>query len=134
MVVSRSMFSKQILALAGVTACVTAAPVLAHHSFAMFDTQKTVTLNGTVKEFEWTNPHSWIMLMVMDPQTGDVVQWSIETGGPADLTRHGWKRTSLMPGDKATVLVHPLKNGKFGGDLMSATVNGVTLSFNHAGG
>ena len=100
-----------------------AAPVTAHHSFAMFDNTKDMTLVGTVKEFQWTNPHSWIQLMVKDA-SGKDVEWSIEGGSPNGLTRAGWKRTSIKPGDKAVVIIHPLKDGSEGGSLVRVEVNG----------
>ena len=110
-----------LLALALASAA--AAPVLAHHSFAMFDSQKTVTLEGTVREFQWTNPHTWIQIVVKDP-SGKDVEWSVEGGSPNGLSRDGWSRQSLKPGDKASVAIHPLKDGTNGGSLVSATVNG----------
>lgn len=113
------------LAIIGLAATAVAAstPVHAHHSFAMFDNQKDVTLEGTVKEFQWTNPHSWIQLMVKDA-SGKDVEWSIEGGSPNGLTRAGWKRTSIKPGDKAVVVIHPLKDGSEGGSLVRVEVNG----------
>src|SRR5215510_5540437 len=77
------------LGLAGLAVAMTAIPALAHHSFAMFDALKTVTLEGTVKEFQWTNPHSWILMMVKNPQGADE-QWAIELGTPAGLRHQGW--------------------------------------------
>ena len=116
--------SKTMLALAGVSVVSLASvPAFAHHSFAMFDNQKNTTLDGTVKDFQWTNPHSWIQLMVKDA-SGKDVEWSIEGGSPNGLSRNGWKRTSLKPGDKATVVIHPLKDGTNGGSLVTVTVNG----------
>ncbi len=116
--------SKTMLALAGVSVVSLAgAPAFAHHSFAMFDNQKNTTLEGTVKDFQWTNPHSWIQLMVKDG-SGKEVEWSIEGGSPNGLSRNGWKRTSLKPGDKASVVIHPLKDGTNGGSLVTVTVNG----------
>ncbi len=100
--------------------------VFAHHSFAMFDNQKSLDLEGTIKEFQWTNPHSWIQLIVKDP-SGKDVEWSIEGGSPNGLGRSGWTRMSLKPGDKATIVIHPLKDGTPGGSLMSATVNGLQI-------
>ena len=100
-----------------------AAPALAHHSFAMFDNNKSVTLEGTVKEFQWTNPHSWVQVMVKDA-SGKDVEWSVEGGSPNGLARQGWKRTSMKAGDKISVVIHPLKDGTAGGSLVSATVNG----------
>ena len=120
--------SKMMLALAGVAAVslTAAAPASAHHSFAMFDNQKNVTLEGTVKEFQWTNPHSWIQLVVKDA-SGKDVEYSIEGGSPNGLSRSGWKRTSLKPGDKAVAVIHPLKDGTNGGSLVSVSVNGVQI-------
>jgi hypothetical protein len=93
---------------------------LAHHSFAMFDANKEVTLTGTVKEFQWENPHTWIQLYVPNDQ-GKQVEWSIEGQSPNGLARKGWKRTTFKPGDKIVVKIRPLKDGKPGGSLMSAT-------------
>ena len=116
--------SKKMLALAGfATVALAAAPAFAHHSFAMFDSQKNLTLDGTIKEFQWTNPHSWIQIMVKDA-SGKEVEWSIEGGSPNGLSRGGWKRTSLKAGDKAQVVIHPLKDGTNGGSLVTVTVNG----------
>ena len=114
-----------VLGLAA-AALLAAAPAFAHHSFAMFDRQKEVTLKGTVKEFQWTNPHSWIQLVVKDA-SGKEVEYSIEGGSPNGLSRAGWKRTSLKPGDKATVVIHPLKDGTNGGSLVTVSVNGVQI-------
>ena len=98
-------------------------PASAHHSFAMFDNQKELTLEGVIKEFQWTNPHTWTQVLVKD-KSGKEVEWSIEGGSPNSLTRSGWKRTSIKAGDKATVLIHPLKDGSPGGSMMTIWVNG----------
>ncbi len=126
MQVSRWMrISKGAPALAGAAAALLAgAPVIAHHSFAMFDNKQNMTLEGTVKEFQWTNPHLWVQLLVKDPATGKEVEWSIEGGSPNGMRRQGWARTSLKPGDKAVVHIHPLKDGAPGGSLVSVSVNG----------
>jgi hypothetical protein len=119
--------SKTAPVLAGIAAVLlAAAPAFAHHSFAMFDNQKNLTLDGTIKEFQWTNPHSWVQIVVKDP-SGKEVEWSIEGGSPNGLSRNGWKRTSLKPGDKAIVVIHPLKDGTNGGSLVTVTVNGVQI-------
>ena len=116
--------SKKMLALAGFAAvALSAAPAFAHHSFAMFDSTKNMTLDGTIKEFQWTNPHSWIQIVVKDA-AGKDVEWSIEGGSPNGLARQGWKRTSLKPGDKAVAVVHPLKDGTAGGSLVTVSVGG----------
>lgn len=120
-------FSMKMPALAGVAAgFLVAAPVFAHHSFATFDDQKTVTLDGTVKEFQWSNPHSWIQIVVKD-DSGNDVEWSVEGGSPSQLSRAGWKRKSLQAGDKATVVIHPLRDGTHGGSLVKAVVGGVEI-------
>jgi len=119
--------SKKIMALAGVAAVsLAAAPAFAHHSFAMFDSAKNVTLEGTIKEFQWTNPHSWVQIVVKDA-SGKDVEYSIEGGSPNGLARSGWKRTSLKPGDKAVLVMHPLKDGTAGGSLVTVSVNGVPV-------
>jgi hypothetical protein len=90
----------------------------AHHSGAMFDMTKTVTISGTVQEFNWTNPHSSFKVLVANSAgTEDV--WAVEMGGPNNLVREGWKRTSLKPGDKVTVTVRPLRDGVPGGSYVA---------------
>ena len=93
------------------------APAAAHHSFAMFDFTKTVELTGTVKEFQWTNPHSSLLIVVADPN-GVASDWTFEMGCPACLARQGFKPKTLMPGDKVTVWMHPLKDGAKGGAFL----------------
>lgn len=116
------------LAFALGTASLLAAPALAHHSFAMFDSQNPVIMTGTVKEFEWVNPHSWLRIVVQDQTTGRASEWALELGSPAQQVSVGWKQDSLKPGDKVTVTVYPLKDGARGGGLVSATLpNGSTL-------
>jgi hypothetical protein len=118
----------QALCLAVVAGSALTAPAMAHHSFAMFDADKTLTMTGTVKEFEWTNPHSWLRIMVVDPASGNVVQWMLELGSPVQQERVGMTRDSLKPGDKVTVTMHPLKDGSRGGGLLTATLpNGKTV-------
>ena len=95
----------------------------AHHAFSMFDTQKELTLDGVVKEFQWTNPHSWVELLVKDG-AGKEVEWSIEGSSPNNLARFGWKRTSIKPGDHVLAVIHPLKDGTVGGSLVKITVKG----------
>ena len=110
------------LSLAGLAAAMYAAPALAHHSFAMFDADKRVTLNGTVKELEWTNPHSWLRIMVEDPKTHQPRQWSIELASVGQQARIGWTPTIVKPGDKVTVEINPLKDGARGGTLKLITL------------
>jgi hypothetical protein len=100
----------------------------AHHSFAMFDNQQEKTLEGTVKELQWTNPHIWIQVIHRDAATGKDVEYSIEGGSPNNLSRKGWSRNSMKVGDKVVIVIHPLKNGDNGGSLVKVTVNGQTLT------
>jgi len=96
-------------------------PVFGHHSFAAFDMGKTITLTGVVKEFQWRNPHSWIQMMVKD-DSGNAVEWSIETSSPSSLLRQGWKPKILKPGDQITITTHPLRDGRTGGSLITVTL------------
>ena len=105
------------LFIATALASVAAMPASAHHSGAMFDDAKEVTLVGTIKEFQYTNPHSWIQILVPREGGGDV-EWSIETAAPIVLLRAGIRPNSLRPGDKVTLRTHPLKSGGSGGDLI----------------
>lgn len=95
---------------------------LAHHSFTMFDTNKKVTISGTVTAFEWTNPHVYIELDVPD-ESGATKHWSVELGSPSILQKGGWKFSTLKKGDKATVVVSPLKTGQPGGLLEQITLS-----------
>jgi hypothetical protein len=96
-------------------------PVLAHHSSAGIDRTKSVTLEGTIKEFRWANPHSWIDIDVPDGK-GGTATWSLEMTSPAFLLRAGWKSTTLKTGDKVSVTVRPLRNGDPGGLFVSVTL------------
>ena len=93
----------------------------AHHSYAMFDLHQTVTLQGTIRDFQWTNPHSWIWIDVPDAK-GVAQQWGIEGMSPNYLARRGWSKHTLKPGDKVSVLIHPLKGAEHGGSFMSVTL------------
>lgn len=104
-------------------------PASAHHSFAMFDAGKAVALEGTVKEFQWTNPHSWILLMV-DNAEGEPQQWAIELGGPAALARQGWMPKTLRAGMKVKAIIHPLQDGAKGGQFMAVTLPDGTVMGN----
>jgi len=95
--------------------------VLAHHSFAMFDMNRDLTLTGTVSAFQWQSPHTWLDIMVKD-KAGKVGQWSLEMGAPNALYRRGWRQLSVSPGDKVTAVLHPLRDGRQGGSLVSLTL------------
>jgi hypothetical protein len=107
------------LSLAIIAASALAVPALAHHSFSMFDQEKVLTLNGTVKELEWTNPHSWLRVMVEDPATHQLRQWSIELASTGQQARIGWTKTIVQPGDKVAIEINPLRDGTRGGTLLS---------------
>src|SRR5438445_397459 len=93
---------------------------LLHHSFAMFDTAKQVTLAGTVTAFEWTNPHAYIELDVN--AEGATKHWTIELGSPSILQQAGWKFKDLKFGDRVTAIVSPLKSGQSGALLSRITL------------
>ena len=99
----------------------------AHHSFAMFDLAKDVTVEAVVKEVQFTNPHVWLQILVTDDK-GAQTELSIESGAPGMMLRNGWKPSTLKPGDKVTLTMHPLKNGGPGGSLVRVKVpDGRTL-------
>ena len=92
----------------------------AHHSFAMFDHEKKITMSGTLKEFEWTNPHCWLHVSVVDAATGKTAEWSFEMGSIGQIAQQGWKVDSIKPGDKITVEAYPMKDGSRGGQYLAA--------------
>ena len=104
------------LGLAVFAAALPALPVFAHHSHAMFDFTKTVELNATVTKFEWTNPHSWLHVLVAS-EKGEPLEYAIEMGAPSALVGRGWRPTTDVPGDKVIVNIYPTKDGSTGGTL-----------------
>lgn len=109
---------RRLLLAVSLAAAAGSAP--AHHSAAMFDMSKTVTLQGTVKEFQYTNPHSWLQVLVAGPD-GKTVEWGFETEGPSTLLRVGIKLKTFQPGDKVTIVAHPMRDGRPAGAWISAT-------------
>jgi hypothetical protein len=107
-------------ALIAIVAMLTASSALAHHSFAMFDQSRSVTLQGTVKDFRWTNPHAFIQLLVKT-ESGAENEWSIEMSSPEHLARVGWRPGTLKPGDNVTLVIHPMRDGSAGGQYLSGT-------------
>ena len=102
-----------------VTILAVAAPLLAHHSFSMFDMTKDVPYKGTVVEYRWVNPHVHVTLQV-DADSGDpstVGTWDIEGASTNIMARQGWTRASFKAGDKVTVIAHPLKDGSKGASM-----------------
>jgi hypothetical protein len=119
----------KLLVAAAIAALAT--PAVAHHSGAMFDPTKTVTIEGTVKEFQYTNPHSWLQILVTGAD-GKQTEWGFESEGPSSLLRAGIKAKTFMPGDKVTVVCHPMKDGRSAGSLMTATKADGTVFNPHA--
>ena len=109
----RLMFS--LMLAAGV-----ATPALAHHSFAIFDQTKVLYHTGTVKQFEWINPHAWLHVDIVDA-AGKSASWSFEGGATGQLTALGWKPDSVKPGDTVQVGYRPMKDGSRGGQIMNVT-------------
>jgi len=98
-----------------------AIPALAHHSFAMFDHDHQVKLSGTVTQFQWTNPHVYIDMDVLDDQ-GTTRHYTIECANPGILDRVGWKFNMVKVGDKITTIIAPLRTGEAGGLLKQITL------------
>ena len=96
-------------------------PLCAHHSTTAYDHTRTIELKGTVKDFQWTNPHSWIQLLVTDGN-GNTTEWAIETGAPNLNVRHGWKRDDLKPGDRVTLTAFPNRDGTPNASLTRVTL------------
>ena len=102
-----------------VSAALFALPCAAHHSSAIFDAKRSITLHGTVKLFQWTNPHCFIQVLV--PAHSAPAEWSVEMGSPSQLYRNGWRPGTLQPGEKVTIVIHPTKDGRKGGEFVSGT-------------
>lgn len=106
-----------------------AGPAMAHHSFAMFDRSRQISISGTVKDFQYTNPHSWVIVAVTGPD-GKETEWGFESEGPSTLLRAGIKHSSINPGDKVTAVAFPMRDGRPAGSLISITkADGTVLTF-----
>jgi hypothetical protein len=104
-----------------------ALPALAHHSYAEFDTDKKLTLEGTVQEFQWTNPHSWMLVAVPNAK-GQPETWAVELNSVSLLAAKGWKPKTVVPGDKVAITFHPMRNGSRAGSYMAIKLpNGKTM-------
>jgi hypothetical protein len=117
----KSWTRKNAITSAGVFILLACAPVFGHHSFAPFDMSASMTIKGVVKEFQWNNPHVWIQVMVKG-ESGPAVEWSVEATSPAGLNKKGWKPGSLKAGDTVVIEAHPLRDGRRGASLISATL------------
>jgi hypothetical protein len=110
-----------------------AVPAFAHHSFAMFDQDRTVQVKGTLKQLEFANPHAWLKVVAPN-KSGKAVEWSIEMGSVYQVEAMGLKPDTLKPGDKLTVAVHPLRNGAIGGSFISAQTSDGHEFIHHGAG
>jgi hypothetical protein len=115
----------KVLALASIIVAVPMTSVKAHHAFARFDSNREVTLQGTVKEFQWTSPHAWIVLTV--DRNGRPEQWAIEMNGSSGLAREGWQPKTLTPGMAVTATIRPLRDGTNGGQFLEITLPDGTM-------
>ena len=106
----RTRVVRRVILVGGALAVLGGA-VSAHHSFAMYEMEKRVTLKGTVKAFRWINPHALIVLTV---DGAPPIDWSIEMSSTGNMTRHGWSRSTLSVGDAVEVVVSPLRDGSPG--------------------
>jgi hypothetical protein len=102
----------------GILLLMATARLRAHHSAAMYDAQRTDTLQGTVRIFQWSNPHCWVQLLV--PRDGVTQEWSVEMGSTAELYRSGWRPATVKPGDKMAIVVHLMRDGSPGAHFLSA--------------
>ena len=98
-----------------------AATALPHHSPAVFDRTREVKLVGVVKEFRWSNPHSFIELEVRN-EKGEMVQWAVEMNPPSYLVKAGWKSSTIKPGQTVTVIINPLRTSEPAGKFVSITL------------
>lgn len=118
---------KFIAPAAALLATILAGPAPAHHSSAMFDMTRTISVKGTVSEWRWSNPHAWLVLVANDG-AGPPTTWNIEFTSPNNLVHQGWKRTTLKAGDPVTISIHPLRDNKSGGTYTSIVLpDGTTL-------
>lgn len=121
------MNSPRIALIAAAASLAFGTTAIAHHSTAMFDFSKTIEISGTVKDFEWTNPHTWTNVTV-DGSKSTV--YGLEGMSPNYLSRNGWTKRTLSPGDKVRFEVHPLKDGRKGGFMVSAKLADGTVLYN----
>ena len=124
---------RRIPTLALAISLVALTPAHAHHSFAIFDQTKIATIEGTVKEVQWTNPHIWLQITVPTAD-GGTEEWGIEGGPLSQLKERGLKKDLLHAGDKVVVKANPLRNGERGGSLISISRTDGTVIFGEPGG
>jgi Family of unknown function (DUF6152) len=113
-----SKLGSRLLTFICLAGCLTMMPALSHHSFAMFDQSKQVSVKGVVKEFQWTNPHAFIRVEVTDKDTTEI--WDVELNSPNNLKRQGWTSQSVKAGDNVVVVLNPLRDLSHKGGLFVA--------------
>ncbi|HEX4025379.1 MAG TPA: DUF6152 family protein [Steroidobacteraceae bacterium] len=115
------------IVLGALTLMLFSAPAWVHHSYAMFDPTRKISVSGTITEFHWTNPHASFKVSATTAAGAPEI-WAVEMGSPNNLIREGWKRTTLKPGDQVTVTVTPLRDGSPGGSYLGIVLaDGKTL-------
>src|SRR5215467_10017693 len=115
----KSVYKMVFVMFAVAALLVSVRPAAAHHSGAGFDSAHVVELKGTIKEFQFKNPHTWIQVLVPDAN-GKVTEWSLEWGSPNSLGRQGYRPSTFPPGAKVTFKMHPMKDGSPAGEFMAA--------------
>lgn len=124
------MGRRGVVLLIGALLLAAAPPALAHHSYAAFDETKTVTLHGTVKKWDWRNPHAFLVIVAKMPD-GSIQEWSLETLAIALLSRLGLTRDSMATGDEVTVVLHPhITEKQFGALIEVDLPNGKSVLLN----
>jgi hypothetical protein len=113
-----------LLATGAVLVC--AVPAISHHSNSAYQVDQVLTVTGVVKEWKWSNPHTWLYLIVDDPKAGKV-EWALEGRAPGVLGRAGWDRLVLKPGEKVTVHMSPAKDGTRVGIIARVTKEDGTI-------
>ena len=116
--VMERIMTRKLFGFAGIAAALFAAPAVAHHAFAMFDQSKVLTMSGTVKQFDFVNPHAWLHVAIVNDK-GDTLTWLFEGGSPSQLVALGWSKDRPRIGDKIEVGFRPMKDGSRGGQLMN---------------
>lgn len=118
---------KPFVLIAACTLVICAPSAIAHHSYAMFDRQTTNTYAAVVRTWEFSNPHAYLWVYINNTE-GKPILWGLEAPGPSMLLRQGWDKNTVMPGDKVSVSINPLKAGGNGGNLVTLTLaDGRTL-------
>ncbi len=114
----KRFFAPALLGITAVGTALLAPAATAHHSYAMFDQTRTATVNGTVREFQWSNPHAYIQVVGRD-SAGREVEWSLEMGAPMYLYARGWRPRTLRAGMQISADINPLRSGEPGGVVLN---------------